>query len=189
MLVGNRLESGTHGLGKHGQGFVVLLQFLQILILMFVTSLARIGDYRVLQGILGQQSDKNMAMQISRFGAPGNPGHVAPNAVRKRVDRMREIVIEIGVTKETLLRAGCLGLGTRAGYSQLVHVMAGSASDTFHVMFGLQPINILLVVTLGKFIGIKIPDVPCGKRGGFKKRLQSFSRLVTDRPLHIFRFC
>jgi hypothetical protein len=99
---------------------------------------------------------------------------------------MRQVVIQVGVALETLLRTGRLGLGSGAGHSQLMHVMAGSAVDPFRVMLGLHPINILLMVTLGKLIGIKIPNVACRKRGRFEIDFQSLSGLVANRPLHIF---
>src|SRR5210317_1397334 len=48
------LERPAHGLGKCGQCLPVFLEFLQILVLVFVTGLAGVGDLGISQGIFRQ---------------------------------------------------------------------------------------------------------------------------------------
>lgn len=67
--------------GLFGYPLVKLLQGLQIRVLMFVTGLTRVGYRRILHGILWQQGHEHVGVDISRFGALGDSGHVATDTV------------------------------------------------------------------------------------------------------------
>jgi hypothetical protein len=79
------------------------LQRCQIIVLVLVTSLARVWHCRIVQGILGQHGNKSMAVGVTGFGALDNPGHVATDAVGKRVDGMRQVCVYHPVAPQTLL--------------------------------------------------------------------------------------
>jgi hypothetical protein len=79
------------------------LQSCQIIVLVLVTFLARIWYCRIVQAIFGQQGNKGMAVGVPGFGALDNPGHVATDAVGKRVDRMRQVCVYHPVAPQTLL--------------------------------------------------------------------------------------
>jgi len=64
-----------------------------------------------------------MAMDISGFGAFGNPRHMAPHTVAKRMDRMRQIVVYHRVAGKALLRACGYGLRTSGRCAYLMYVM------------------------------------------------------------------
>ena len=71
---------------------------------MFVASLARIGQFRIIQGVLGQYTDEGMAVNGSRLWAGCDLGHVAADAVGKGVNRVRRGLIQLNMTFETLSR-------------------------------------------------------------------------------------
>jgi hypothetical protein len=79
------------------------LQGCQIIVLVLVTSLARVWHCRIAQGILWQQGNKGMAVCDPGLGALDNPRHVATDAIRKRVDGMRQVCVYHPVAPETLL--------------------------------------------------------------------------------------
>ena len=59
-----------------------------------------------------------------------------------------------------------------------MHVMAGSTRYPFLKMFGLYPINILLVMALGKLICVKMLHIPGAIRGGFIVDFEGLAGLV-----------
>ena len=72
-------------LGVAFQGIPGSLQVLEALSFVKMTPIAGIGNGRVGQAILGQQTDEDMAVDISGFGAAGNPGHVATFNEQRRI--------------------------------------------------------------------------------------------------------
>ena len=126
-----------------------------------------------------------MAVQIPGFGAGSDLGHMTADAIGKGVDRMSQVVIDHRVARQALFGPGFFGLELGRRYPQFVDKMAGSTAHPFRMVFGLAPIDILLVMSLGKFVGVKM----LYRRriaGGTKIDLQGLSRLVADRPFHIF---
>ena len=79
------------------------LQDCQRFILVLVTFLARVWHCRIAQGILWQQGNKGMAVCDPGLGALDNPRHVATDAIRKRVDGMRQVCVYHPVAPQTLL--------------------------------------------------------------------------------------
>ena len=63
-----------------------LLQGRQIGVLVLVTGLARVWNIGVCQGIFGQQGHKHVRMGVTGFRALRDSGHVAADAVGKRVN-------------------------------------------------------------------------------------------------------
>ena len=96
-----------------------------------VTSLTRVGNFRVLDSILGQKSHEHMAVDVAGFRALGNPRHMAAYTVGKRVDRMGHVLVDLYMAFKTLFGACCPGLGTRGGNADLMNEMAGGAGDAF----------------------------------------------------------
>ena len=78
------------------------LQCPQIRILVFMTSLAGIGNLSIGQGILREQGHENVGVGIPRFGALGDSRHVATDAVREGMNRMGQIVVDHLMAFQTL---------------------------------------------------------------------------------------
>jgi hypothetical protein len=148
-----------------GQPIEYLLQGCQISIFVFMTGLARVGDRRVLQGILRQQCHEHVAVGVAGFCAPGNFGHMATDTIAEGVDGMGCGAINHSVAHQTLLRPGPFGLELGRWYAQLMDIVAGRARDSFPGVHGLLPVNVLLVVSFGELVGVKVFDVPGGKGG------------------------
>ncbi len=110
---------------------VKLLQCLQIRVFVFVTGLTRVGNLWILHRVFGQQGHKHMGMRVTGFCASGNSGHVATDAVGKRVDGMGQVFVNHFVTYHTLLGAGSFGLELSRGYAQLMNIVAGGAGYAF----------------------------------------------------------
>jgi hypothetical protein len=110
---------------------VKLLQSFQIRIFVFVTGLTRIGNLRILHRVFGQQGHKHMGMRVTGFRASGDAGHVATDAVSERMYGMRQVIVNHFVAYHTLLGTGTPGLELSRGYAQLMHIMAGCASNAF----------------------------------------------------------
>ncbi len=68
-------------------------------------------------------------MRVAGFFASGNSGHVAADAVGKRVDGMGQVFINHLMAYHTLLGAGASGLELSRGYAQLMNVVAGGAGN------------------------------------------------------------
>jgi len=129
---------------------------------MFVAGLARVGNRLVFYGIFRQKGYEYMAVHLARLRAGYDLGHVAPYTVGKGVYRVSRRLIQLVMTFETLPGAGtqCLRPGRRQ--SDLMDIMAGRAGDPFGRMLRLQPIDILLVMALGKVIGIVFFHIALG---------------------------
>ena len=67
--------------GLFDHAVIKFLQSLHIRVLMFVTGLARVGYRWILHGVFRQQGQENVRVDIPRFGALGDSGHVATDAV------------------------------------------------------------------------------------------------------------
>ena len=63
-----------------------------------------------------------------------------------------------------------------------MHKVAGGAGYAFHGMFGLLPVNELLMMAFRKLIGIHMFGVATGKRGGLVESLKRLAGLVAYRP-------
>ena len=68
----------------------------------------------------------------------------------------------------------------------MVDIMATGATYPFGVMLGLLPVDVLLVMALGKFVGIEMSLIPGGKGCGFKVRRKRFPGFVADSPFSFF---
>jgi len=68
-------------------------------------------------------------MCVAGFIAPGNAGHVAADAIGKRVYGMRHVIVNHFVAYHTLLGAGSFGLELSRGNAQLMNIMAGGAGN------------------------------------------------------------
>jgi hypothetical protein len=99
------------------------LQRLQIRVLVFVAGLARVGNLRILHRVFGQQGHKDMGMRVTGFFAFGNAGHVAADAVGKRVDGMGQVFVNHLMAYHTLLGAGSFGLELSRSDAQLMNVV------------------------------------------------------------------
>ena len=81
---------------------VKLLQRLQIRVFVFVTGLTRVGNLRILNRVFGQQGHKHMGMRVTGFWASIDAGHVATNAVGKRMYGMGHVFVNHFVAYHTL---------------------------------------------------------------------------------------
>ena len=108
---------------------VKVLQRLQIGVFVFVAGLARVGDLWILHRVFGQQGHKHMGMRVTGFFASGNAGHVAADAVGKRMYGMGHVFVNHFVAYHTLLGAGSFGLKLSWSYAQLMNVVAGGAGN------------------------------------------------------------
>ena len=73
-------------------------------------------------------------MDITGFGTLGDPGHMAADAVGKRMNGMRHVVINYFMTGQTLLRSGTFGLKLGRGNAQLMNIMTGGTGYPFFGM-------------------------------------------------------
>ena len=73
------------------------------------------------------------------------------------------------------------------GHADLVHVMTRGAGYTFLGMFRPDPVEVLLVVTLGKLIGVNVFHITSLERNGFIVSLERLSWLVTHWPAGSFK--
>jgi hypothetical protein len=101
-----------------------------------------------------------MGVCIPRFGALGDSGHVATDAVGERMDGMGQVSVNHLVAHEALLGPGSLGLELRRRHAQLMDVVAGGAGDPFPGMPGMLPVQVLLVVPFGELICVDVFNVP-----------------------------
>ena len=67
-------------------------------------------------------------------------------------------------------------------------VMTGGTGNPLSEMLGLHPVDILLVVAFGKFVGVDMLDVALGKGGRAVVCFEGFSGFVTNRPTYTFLF-
>ncbi len=67
-----------------------------------------------------------------------------------------------------------------------MHEMTGGTGDPFGGMFGVLPVEVLLVMLFCKLVGIDVIGVTGGKGGGFIIRLKRFSRSIAHRPAGSF---
>ena len=94
-----------------------------------------------------------MAVGVPGLGALDNPGHVATDAVGKRVDGMSLVCVYHPVAPQTLLGTRAHGLELSRGHAQLVDEVTRSASDAFFGVSGKLPGVVLLVVPLSQPVG------------------------------------
>ncbi len=73
---------------------------------------------------------------------------------------MSHIPVDQVVTHQTLLRSGRFCLVLSWGHTQLVHVVTGGAGHPFIGVNGLLPVQVLLVMALGKLVTEEVFDVP-----------------------------
>ncbi len=95
---------------------------------------------------------------------------------------MAYILVHHLMALQALLRACSDGLGACGGDPHLMNVVAGSTGHAFGNMPRIGPVNELLVVALGKLIGVKMVIVAGCEGGRAIIRFQCSSRLVADRP-------
>ncbi len=118
-------------------------QFLQdgkVRIFVSVALLTRIGNLGISQGVFGQEGYKHVGVGVPRFGAFGDSGHMATDAVGEGVDGMGQVVVNDLVTGQTLLRPGPFGLNLGWRKSQLMDLMAGGTGDALPGVRGLLPV-------------------------------------------------
>ena len=123
-----------------GQAVKQFLQGGKVRIFVPVTLLTRIGNPGVSQGVFWQEGYKHVGVGVSRFGAFDDSGHMATDAVGKRVDGMGQVVVDDLVTIQTLLRSGPFSLELRRRQAQLMDIMAGGAGDALPGMGGMLPV-------------------------------------------------
>lgn len=76
---------------------------------------------------------------------------------------MRQVLIGLDMALEALFGSGRKGLRPSRRHANLMNVMAGGTGDAFFGVFGLLPVDVLLVVTFGKLVGIDMLDVTACK--------------------------
>ncbi len=108
----------------------LFLELFQIIIFMVMTGRTGIGNIRVVDRILWYQDLHHMAVNVPGFRALGNPRHVAPDAVGKRVDGMGSGLVEDHMAFKALLRPRSDGLGAGRGHTQLVYILARCTRHT-----------------------------------------------------------
>jgi hypothetical protein len=172
-----------------GQAVKQFLQGGKVRIFVPVTLLTRIGNLGISQSVFGQEGYKHVGVGVPRFGAFGDSGHMATDAVGEGVDGMGQVVVNDLVTGQTLLRTGPFGLKLCGRKAQLMDVMAGCAGDAFPGVRGLLPVKILLVVTFGEFVGVDIFKITGGIGGGFIIEPQGTTGQVAHRPFDTLHFC
>jgi len=164
------------------QAVVQVLQRGQIGVFVFMTGLARVGHLGIIQRIFGQQGHKRMRVIISGFGALGDSGHVAADAVAKRMDGMGHLWVNHLVAHQALLRAGAFGLKLGRGHTQLMDIVAGGAGDAFFGVGGKLPAEILLMVPFGEIFCVNIFKVSVIVTFGLVVDSQGPAGLITHRP-------
>lgn len=139
-----------------GQAVVQVLERRQIGAFVLMACLTRVGHLGVIQSVFGQKRHKCMRVIVSGFAALGDSGHMATDAVGKRVDRMGHFLVNHFVAHQALLRTGAFGLKLSRGYAQLMDIVAGGAGDPFFSMGGKLPAEILLMVPFGEIFCVSI---------------------------------
>jgi len=89
-----------------------------------------------------------MAVKVTGLGAGYDPRHVAAHAVGKGVNGVGHVLVDLDMALETLLGARGLGLGPGGRHPDLMHEMTGYAAHAFCKMFGLFPVDVLLMMGL-----------------------------------------
>ena len=153
---------------------------------MLVAGLARIGNFRIIQGVFWQQGHKRVGVIVAGFGTHRNSRHMAADAVAERMDRMCHVLVNYFMTHQTLLRTGPFSLKLSRGHAQLMDVVAGRTCDTFLGVGGKLPAEILLVVTLCEIVSVDVLNIPVVVMGGFKVQPQGLTGLIRHRPFDIF---
>ena len=122
-------------------------------------------------------------MDVPRFGALGDFGHMAAHTIAKGVNRVGQIVINQFMAHETLLRPGAFGLELSRRHTQLMDIVAGGAGNTLLGMLGLLPVIVLLVMPFSKLVWIEVFNVSLCVRGSLIIWTQCPARPVARRPV------
>ncbi len=123
-----------------------------------------------------------MRVIVSGFGALGDSGHVATDAVGKRMDGMSHLWVNHFVAHQALLRAGSFGLKLSRGHTQLMDIVAGGAGDAFFGVDGKFPAEILLMVPFGEIFCVSIFKVSVIVTCGLEVESQCPAGLIAHRP-------
>ncbi len=140
-------------------------------------------DTSGLQGFLGTHEPEAVAENIPGFDTHGDSGHVAPDAVGECVDGMGVKVFNHSVARQTLLRSGLSGLELCRRHTQLMDVMTRCTRNTFLGVYGLLPVQILLMMGVGALISVNGIYGAGYRFGRLKKRSQGLAGHVAHRPV------
>ena len=75
---------------------------------------------------------------------------------------MGHVLVDLHMAFKALAGTGRVGLRTGWRHTDLMHKMTGCARDPLGGMLGLLPVDELLVMALGKLIGIDMFDIAGG---------------------------
>lgn len=105
-----------------------------------------------------------MAMNVSRFGALRNLGHVAADAITERVDGMCADLLHLLMAFHAAFVAFAVCLRSCWAHSKFMRIMTGGAGYASLEVAGLFPVYVLLMMTLRELIGVNMLDITGFKR-------------------------
>ena len=149
---------------------------------MLVAVLTGVGNAKF-QTLFGSYGIENMAADVPRLGTLSDARHVAAYAVTKTVNRMGAFSISLLVTGEAQFVIWGFSLSGEKGIAQLMYRMTGDTAYITVSMFGPFPIQVLLVVSLGVFVGV---EVFVSSGDGFVVEAQRFTREIAHWPTRTF---